>query len=166
MQRAKLHPQNASTDLLVGGAWTMDGPITEDTSFSQEQENTSPLIQYFADICADEDKHFDPDVITQMLSDGVDINSLDSNGQTCMHLVASNWQREVAEFLKEKGAWLYEVDKFGQSPLHMAARVDNEEMVSFLAEDDPNIDQVTHDSHQTALHYAVLGNAANTIYVS
>jgi len=169
MQQAKVHPQpqDVSTRLLVGDAWTMERSTTvEDTSFSREHENISPLIQYFSEICADKDKEFDADVVKQMLSDGVDINARDSDGQTCMHLVAGNWQREVAEFLKEKGARLYEVDNFGRSPLHMAARVDNEEMVSYLVEDDPNIDQVTYDGHQTALHYAVLGNAANSIYVS
>ncbi|XP_065890691.1 transient receptor potential channel pyrexia-like isoform X2 [Dysidea avara] len=170
MQRAKVHPQGASTDRLVSDVWAMERPAvasegTEDTSFSTEQESTTPLLQYIAEICADEDKQLDFDVITQMLSGGVDINALDSGGQTCMHLVASNWQREVAEFLKEKGARLYEVDNFGQSPLHIASRVDNEEMVSFLVEDDPSIDQVTYDTRQTALHYAVLGNAANAIYV-
>jgi len=163
MQRARVHPQDASTEWLVEDSWTMEQP--EETSFS-DKENSSPLIKYFAEICADEDKQFNSDLVAQMLALGADINARDSNGQTCMHLVAINWQREVAVFLKEKGAHLYELDNFGQSPLHVAARVDNEEMASYLVEDDPNIDQVTLDTRQTALHYAVLGNSVNTIYVS
>lgn len=123
------------------------------------------LLNYFTELNNDENHEIDMDLATRILLEGADVNAKSSNGQTCVHLAAAHWQKEVVEFLKEKGANLHETDDFGVTALHKAARVDNEEVVSYLVEDNSSISQVTTDTLQTALHYAVLGNAVNSIYV-
>jgi len=163
---------NGGREKLVDGqpGTVADARATEESMAEQnEKDNTIPrdkdLLKYFTELNNHTTSEIDMDQVTDILLKGADINAKDGNGQTCMHLAACYWQKEVVQFLKEKGANLYELDNYGATPLHEAARVDNEEVVSYLVEDDPDISQVTNDTHQTALHYAVLGNAVNSIYV-
>ena len=123
------------------------------------------LLNYFIELNNNQDIEIDMDTATRILLGGADVNDRGTDGQTCVHLAAQYWQKEVVEFLKEKGANLHEPDDYGVTPLHEAARVDNEEVVAYLIENDPNVSQITFDTLQTALHYAVLGNAVNSIHV-
>ena len=136
--------------------------IEADSTMSSEQG----LLDYFMELNNNEESsEIDMDTATRILLGGADVNARGTDGQTCVHLAAQYWQIEVVEFLKEKGANLHEPDDYGVTPLHEAARVDNEEVVAYLIENNPNVSQITFDTLQTALHYAVLGNAVDSIYV-
>lgn len=123
------------------------------------------LLKYFTELNNNEDSEIDVNEITRILSRGADVNARGDNGQTCIHIAAGHWKKEVVQLLKERGANLDLKDDYGVTPLHKAARVDNEEVVRYLIENNPNISHVTTDTLQTALHHAVLGSAVNSIYV-
>lgn len=145
--------------------------IAEENMMEESEINSNAssgdqdLLEYFTELNNNEDSEIDMNMATRILLEGADVSARGINGQTCVHLAAAHWQKEVLQFLKENGANLHEPDDFGVTPLHEAARVDNEEVVNYLIESYPNISQVTSDTLQTALHYAVLGNAINSIYV-
>ena len=122
------------------------------------------LLKYFTELDSN-NSDIDLNMVTRILLEGADINARGIHGQTCIHLAVRYWQKEVVQFLKEKGAGLDEPDDFGVTPLHEAVGVDNEEVVNYLITNNPDVSQVTSDTLQTALHYAVLGNAVNSIYV-
>ena len=142
--------------------------MTEQYS-SEAESNVSTgeqdLLKYFTELNNSENSEIDVDMATRILLEGADINARGHEGQTCMHLAATYWQKEVVQFLVEKGANLHELDDFGATALHKAARVDSEEVVSYLIENNANVSHITFDTLQTPLHFAVLGNAINTIYV-
>ncbi|KAI1421122.1 ankyrin repeat and SOCS box protein 7 [Xylaria sp. FL1777] len=53
---------------------------------------------------------------------GVDVNSKDGNGRTCLHHALSYGHMEVAGFLVSKGAGLIIEDKIGSTPIDLAVR--------------------------------------------
>ena len=156
---------NAEQSVNVNSTWT----ISEESSSMAEQHEAGSsveqdLLKYFTEL-NNNNSDIDMDEAARIVLEGADVNARGADGQTCMHLAACHWKKEVIQFLNEKGADLHELDDFNVTPLHEAARVDNEEVVSYLIKNSPNISHVTSDTCQTALHYAVLGSAINSIYV-
>ena len=146
-------------------------PWTTSEGMNMIEQNTAgtevdqDLLKYFTELNDHDNSDIDMDEAARILLEGANVNARGADGQTCMHLAARHWKKEVIQFLFEKGASLHEPDDFGVTPLHEAAQVDNEEVVSYLVKKNPDISCMTSDTCQTALHYAVLGSAINSIYV-
>lgn len=154
-----------SSELVNGPPWT----ISEGSNMVEADKTgtavNQDLLKYFTELNDHDNGDIDIDEAARILLEGANVNARGTEGQTCMHLAARHWKKEVIQFLFEKGANLHEPDDLGVTPLHEAAQVDNEEVVSYLIKKNPDISCVTSDTCQTALHYAVLGSAINSIYV-
>ena len=157
-----VHAEQPATNVIH--ATGEEGVAEQHEAVNNGSSAEQDLLKYFTELDSD-NSEIDLNMVTRILLEGADINAGGINGQTCIHLAARHWQKEVVQFLKEKGANLDEPDDFGVTPLHEAVGVDNEEVVSYLITNNPDVSQVTSDTLQTALHYAVLGNAVNSIYV-
>ena len=160
---------SVNTDQSAGHVVSPPWTISEGSSMGEQDRTGSAieqdLLRYFTELNDNESSDIDMDEADHILLEGANVNARGTGGQTCMHLAARHWKKEVVQFLFEKGADLHEPDDFGVTPLHEAARVDNEEVVSYLTKNNPDISCVTSDTFQTVLHYAVLGSAINSIYV-
>lgn len=59
--------------------------------------------------------------INTLLSEGVDVNVADSNGETMLHMAAGGGHEELVDHLIAKGASVSSQDAAGNTPLHLAA---------------------------------------------
>ena len=90
-----------------------------------------------------------------LLSDGADINAMDTDGTSPLYLACETGESEIAEFLLSRGAKPDADDlHLRKFPIHIAAVNDNSELVELLLKHGANID-VTDTDGITALHYAV-----------
>ncbi|XP_054631830.1 ankyrin repeat domain-containing protein 62-like [Dunckerocampus dactyliophorus] len=83
----------------------------------------------------------------------IDINEVDKQNRTALHLACASGMVEVVKFLVENRAKLNVVDNLNRSPLIKAVEGQNEDIVEFLLENnaDPNLMDVKGN---TALHLA------------
>ena len=56
-----------------------------------------------------------------LVSRGADVNAVDNDGYTPLHMAATSGYPDKAKFLLEKGANLQALTKGGAMPLHLAA---------------------------------------------
>ena len=64
-----------------------------------------------------------------------------------------------------KGANVNQSDNFGRTPLHVASAVNFPEMVSFLLENEADINSRTYGEEQTPIHYAAKNDAVDSLKV-
>ena len=64
----------------------------------------------------------------------LDINVYDIHGQSLMHEVAREWNLDLAEYLKLRGAQIDHPDKWGRTPLFVAVVSNHVEMARWLIE--------------------------------
>ena len=87
---------------------------------------------------------------------GPDINALDQNGATRLHVAASKGQVDVAKFLIDKGADVNVHErKWAFTPLHMAAKMGHKDVVELLLANGADV-QVQCMGGPTPLDMAVL----------
>lgn len=67
-----------------------------------------------------------------MINNGANINHVDSDEQTALHIAAANGNIKVARLLIENGANVSSVDNYGWTALHIAASEGHPEFVEFL----------------------------------
>ena len=87
------------------------------------------------------------------------------SGQTMLHLIAANWDREIAALLMGKIPNIDVRDSHGRTPLHEAAASNNYIMVEWLIEQQANLEAKTVKENQTPLHYAARFDAIQSIKV-
>ena len=61
------------------------------------------------------------EVVKQHLAAGTDLNAKNKEGDTLLHIAATNSRKEIAELLITEGADVNAKDKYGVTPLHRAA---------------------------------------------
>jgi ankyrin repeat protein len=74
----------------------------------------------------------DLDVLRTLIRQGHDVNALDPEGETPLHIAASNDNKEAIMTLLDAGAQVNKLDSFGVSPLHLALENDCPEAVIVL----------------------------------
>jgi ankyrin repeat protein len=92
--------------------------------------------------------------VLKLISEGTDVNSLDSNGRTALIYAAYNGHSEIIKKLIERGAPVNLQDVNGRTALMMASSGPYPDAVKVLLDHqaDPNI--TDKDEHYTALMYA------------
>ncbi|WCR59677.1 MAG: Phosphocholine transferase AnkX [Wolbachia endosymbiont of Ctenocephalides felis wCfeF] len=73
---------------------------------------------------------------------GEDINSIDENGWTQLHLAAWEGRVDVADSLIKKGANINAENVFGRKPIHVAAESNNTNIIEFFFSKGMSIDDV------------------------
>jgi ankyrin repeat protein len=63
-----------------------------------------------------------PDVVSNLLARGIDVNSRDASGQTALHHASNNMHPDMVAFLLEQGADAKIVARNGESPLTSALK--------------------------------------------
>ncbi len=129
------------------------------------RQESDDLLQYFLRL-SETDADFDHAYIETLLSNGVNINSVDeSNGATIMHMVARNWDVTVAQFLYEKGINICHEDHTGKTPLHVAASSNHHVMVEWLINQGADVEARTMIQRQTPVHHAARNDAVLALEV-
>lgn len=72
------------------------------------------------------------EVAEALLAHGIDVNAVDSRGQTPLHMAAATGNVETITFLVKHGAKVDVADKSGNTPLHKAAEAGNQPVVEYL----------------------------------
>ncbi|TGZ73481.1 hypothetical protein CRM22_001497 [Opisthorchis felineus] len=81
----------------------------------------------------------DRDEFKRILSLGIDVNTKNQDGMTCVHQCCINGDYDFLEFLIKEGANLNVQDNEGWTPLHAAASVGCEELVRLLVDNGANL---------------------------
>ncbi|XP_053549194.1 CARD- and ANK-domain containing inflammasome adapter protein-like [Bombina bombina] len=102
--------------------------------------------------------------ILEAMLKSTNINAVNQNGDTLLHVAAANGQVPVIEFLISKGAKVDANDKNQRTPLHRAAQNGHAEAVRVLLRAGANIYSLDSDS-QTSLHLAVKNNHDNVVKI-
>jgi ankyrin repeat protein len=93
-------------------------------------------------------------VVEALLKDGADVNALDKNGRTPLHLVSGHGHLDGAQLLLDSGADTRSRDKDKMTPLHLALKNGHLGVAKLLS--NYPVDPNTHGNDgQTALHLAV-----------
>lgn len=81
----------------------------------------------------------DEEEFKQLLGMGIDIDTRNPDGMTCVHQCCINGDYEFLEFLIKEGADINVQDNEGWTPLHAAASVGREEMVRLLLDNGADV---------------------------
>ncbi|KAJ8359467.1 hypothetical protein SKAU_G00159920 [Synaphobranchus kaupii] len=130
-------------------------------------EPNNKLLSHFRELAKstkDESK-VDLEYLDGVISEGADVNTVDSYGQTALHEISGRWPVDVMRFFLDRGADVQRADKHGVTPLHVAAALDREEMIRFLLEKQANIEAQTIKTKETPLHFATKYNAVGAIRI-
>lgn len=95
------------------------------------------------------------DIVMLLLSNGADINSKNSNGETVLHVAARTGHQKIVKLLLDKKVALHTKDHNGESPLHSAVDSGKLSIVDILLQAGANID-VNDNYGETPLHLAVM----------
>ena len=99
---------------------------------------------------------FDLEVINEMITKGIDVNTKLSTGQTALHIAATDCYFAGISALLTAGADPWTTDKEGYTPLHFAVMSGASDTVKVLAEAMKNVN-IQSQSGRTPLHYAATG---------
>ncbi|EAY08996.1 ankyrin repeat protein, putative [Trichomonas vaginalis G3] len=105
-----------------------------------------------------------PSLLEYFFSRGANINEKNNDGETALHITASQNSIETVEFLISHGANINEKDQFGQTALHCAAEINRKEIAELLISHGANINE-KNQYEETALHKAAWHNSKETAEV-
>ncbi|KAJ8359463.1 hypothetical protein SKAU_G00159880 [Synaphobranchus kaupii] len=140
--------------------YLIDGP-------NKTSEPNNKLLSHFRELAKstkDESK-VDLEYLDGVISEGADVNTVDSYGQTALHEISGRWPVDVMCFFLDRGADVQRADNRGVTPLHVAAALDREEMIHFLLEKQANIEARIIKTKETPLHFATKYNAVGAIRI-
>ncbi|KAJ9577385.1 hypothetical protein L9F63_006065, partial [Diploptera punctata] len=119
--------------------WKMYSPKqAEDALFKAAQTGDTTLASWLVDII------------------GTNVNALNENSLTPLHVAAENGHSEVVQFLLDKKAFLEAQDKWKWVPLHYCAWKGHIKACAALVKAGATLDRQTHDG-RTPLHRAADG---------
>ncbi|XP_059141179.1 putative ankyrin repeat protein RF_0381 [Physella acuta] len=95
-------------------------------------------------------------IIDLLLKSGANVNAVDENGRTPLHLAACIGDQSMAEALIRRGAKINVVDNFGIFPLHISILYKYHELTQCLIEDYRGLFYLNRDSLSSSLYLAVL----------
>lgn len=93
-----------------------------------------------------------------LLSNGVDINIQDDDGNTPLHMAASNGLDDIVQLLLQKGADIDIKNKYGKTPLELASNQQTKQtLVSFILQHDFNspLPQSKYEQLPSEMVYAI-----------
>ena len=70
--------------------------------------------------------------IRRLVAAGVELNEMDYDGRTCLHLAAAENKMAVVKFLVSKNVNLTPKDRWNNTPIDEAKRSGHTDMVNFL----------------------------------
>ena len=70
--------------------------------------------------------------LTLMVECGLDLNAVDYDTRSCLHLAASEGNGPIVEYLLRSGANINAQDRWGGTPLHDAVREGHKEIATHL----------------------------------
>ncbi|KTD51454.1 ankyrin repeat-containing protein [Legionella quinlivanii] len=92
--------------------------------------------------------------LAELILDDVDLNVLDKNGRSALHLACINDARDAAALLLKGGDLvLNDTDRLGYAPIHYAAQLNHVGLIELLAKAGANLNQPA-SGNGTALHLA------------
>ncbi|MEE9302654.1 MAG: ankyrin repeat domain-containing protein [Thiotrichaceae bacterium] len=95
----------------------------------------------------------DTDLILQMIGQGANISSANTNGETALHSAAAHNQLDAARILIENGADVNSRTVLGWTPLHSAARFGAENVITLLIQFG-SLTQLRNNDDKSALDLA------------
>lgn len=103
------------------------------------------------------------DRIVDILDSAFDINSLDENGDSALHIAITENQPEICRFLMDRGIDILQTNNFGYNPLHYAILYGVNNIIRDLAAYS-NLNGVDKYTSNTALHLAAQSGNIDAIY--
>lgn len=91
-----------------------------------------------------------------LLTTGININLINEDGATFLHVAASRGDEEVVKLLLDNGADCTIIDKLGEVPLHAACRGGRAGNVALLLQKSPDLLNVKEKRGNTPLHLAAM----------
>jgi ankyrin repeat protein len=106
----------------------------------------------------------DANKVTACLERGTDVNAKDENGQTALHIAASNKHKDIAELLTAKGADVNAKDKWGYTPLYYSIWNEDEDkdLTGLLVSKGADV-SLTAEKDYPPIYYAVWNEDLDTV---
>jgi len=101
-------------------------------------------------------------IVRLLLENGANIDGLQIERETTLHLAASNGHENMVGLLLDKGANVDGKNDDGSTALHLAAKGGHEDVVKLLLDKVANIDDKNNDG-DTALHLAASSGHVNIV---
>lgn len=92
------------------------------------------------------------DLVTALLENGEDPNTVDENGTSALHNAAKGGYWDVARLLLEKNAIPGLLDGNNRTPLQLAVHKGHSQIVKLLLESDPSTEETKDRARETDLH--------------
>lgn len=103
------------------------------------------------------------DLIPKLISDGIDIDAQDNNGQSALHSAVEWNDLEATQILININLNINLTNNYNETPLYIAIRNDNLEIVKLLLEHNARPD--INSKFGTTLYAAVWSNGSNHIEI-
>jgi ankyrin repeat protein len=103
------------------------------------------------------------DLVTKLLEDGADPNTVDEIGTSALHNAAKKGHWHIARLLLEKNASPTLQDGNNSIPLHLAIRAGHKQIVRLLLECDPSMCEFKGNGRNSPIHIAALFGYAEII---
>ncbi|AVP87409.1 hypothetical protein phytr_4590 [Candidatus Phycorickettsia trachydisci] len=98
------------------------------------------------------------DIMEELLNANADVNALDQDRNTALHIAAHAGETDAVQLLLDAGADANITSEFGYTPLYRAVQVENIDTIHKLLKKGANVDAKTHKG-KTPLHEAAeVGN--------
>jgi hypothetical protein len=91
--------------------------------------------------------------VRRLLERGANVNAVDDNGRTLLHVAVEYAHRDIVALLIRSGANVDAVDNYGWTPLHVAVEYAHRDIVALLLRSGANVDAVDNNGW-TPLHWA------------